>query len=189
MVEDLQAVREDVVARLEAAASNRRSPMHTPVVATTDADARVMVLRHFDRDSWTLRFHTDLRAPKVSRIGSGAPLGVLFYDAPEKIQIRCRGIGRVESETAAAQSAWDASTAFARRCYLGAGPGEQRGEPSSGLPEWAEGIQPNEEDLVSARENFAILLVEIETVDWYRLSHNGHRRALLTSQDGQWLTP
>lgn len=189
MLDNLASVRQDMVARLTQAARDRRSAMHTPVVATKDADARVMVLREFDAANWTLRFHTDRRSPKVGLIGEGAPVGVLFYDPCAKVQIRCRGSGRIEADTARAQEAWETSTAFARRCYLGDPPGEARNQPSSGLPSWVEGMQPEEEALVPARENFAILLVEMRTADWYCLSQKGHRRARL-SPDGQtWLTP
>ena len=189
MLDDLNSVREDINTRLMAAAGNRRLPMHTPVVATADADARIMVIRHFDPDNWVLRFHTDSRSPKAAEIGANAPVGVLFYDAGEKVQIRCRGRGRIETDGPNAQAAWEESTAFARRCYLGAAPGEIRPQPSSGLPEWAEGTQPAEEDLIPARENFAVLLVTVETAEWYCLANSGHRRARLTRENGTWLTP
>ena len=66
MIETLPDVRKDVIARLTAAATDRKSPMHTPVVATADADARIMVLRDFNPDGWVLRFHPDTRSPKAS---------------------------------------------------------------------------------------------------------------------------
>ncbi|HCY02993.1 MAG TPA: flavin-binding protein, partial [Erythrobacter sp.] len=62
--------------------------MHSPVVATADADARVMVLRAFDADSWLLRFHTDVRSPKVAVIETDSRIGVLAYDRQAKIQLR-----------------------------------------------------------------------------------------------------
>jgi len=189
---DLTEALIDTRTRLQNAGTSRRSPMHTPVVATSDADLRVMVLRAFNAERMQLRFHTDARAPKAERIGEGATLGVLFYDKEAGVQIRCRGTGRVESAGAAADAAWAASSAFARRCYLGDAPGTLSPEPSSGLPEWAEGQQPTEEQLAPARANFAVLLVEIDEVDWYRLAHTGHRRALFRREDGwtgQWLTP
>ncbi|NNC52255.1 MAG: flavin-binding protein [Erythrobacter sp.] len=163
--------------------------MHTPVVATADADARIMVLRHFDPDDWTLRFHTDVRSPKASVIGDGAPIGVLFYDSDSKVQIRCRGTGRIEAHTERVQQFWEASDRFARRCYLGAPPGEHRDEPSSGLPAWIEGARPTEEELKPAQQNFGALIVEIDTIDWYFLSSAGHRRALLGRHDAKWVTP
>ena len=189
MFETLDAVRNDIAQRLTRGACDRKSAFHCPVVATADADARVMVLRAFDEDGWTLRFHTDSRAPKVAVIGESAPVGVLFYDKDEKTQIRCRGTARIESGTPLAQEAWEASDAYARRCYLGAPPGEERGEPSSGLPDWVEGQRPTEEQLEPARGNFAVLMVKLDSVDWYHLSSDGHRRAVFEGGEGRWLTP
>ena len=185
----LEAVRNDIARLLGNAARDRHSPMHTPVIATADADARIMVLREFDENSWTLRFHTDARAPKTAVIGDGAPVGALFYDKAEKVQIRCRGKAWIEKDTKMAQRAWEESDAYARRCYLGSPPGEPRDQPSSGLPEWIEGKRPTEEQLAPARENFALLLVEIESADWYHLANDGHRRAVLHKHDGRWITP
>ncbi len=185
----LQDVKADIVRLLSDAASNRNSPMHTPVVATADADARVMVLREFDAENGLLRFHTDARSPKVSVIGNGAPVAVLFYDQAQKVQLRCRGLARIELDSDLARKAWQGSDAFARRCYLGAPPGEERDKPSSGLPSDIEGRRPSEEQLGSVRENFAVLLVTIETMDWYHLSSNGHRRAVFADDEGKWITP
>ena len=77
MYDTLDEVRTDIAARLSAGANDRRSAMHSPVVATADADARVMVLRAFDADSWLLRFHTDARSPKVAVIEADPRIGVL----------------------------------------------------------------------------------------------------------------
>ena len=60
-----RGLKADIIRLLEKAASDRSSPMHTPVVTTADADARIMVLRAFDEENWILRFNTDARAPKV----------------------------------------------------------------------------------------------------------------------------
>ena len=189
MLDTLDSVRKDAEARLAAAARDRRSPMHTPVVATADADVRVMVLRDFAQ--WTLRFHTDSRAPKVAVIARDPQVGVLFYDQPEKVQIRVRGVARVESEGATAQAAWESANNYARRCYLGEGPGSVAAQPSSGLPEAFEGIEPSDAQLAPARANFAVLLVEVRQLDWFYLAHDGHRRAQfdLASGEARWVTP
>ena len=185
----LEAVEDDIVRLLKDAASNRKSPMHTPVVATGDADARIMVLREFDEEARTLRFHTDARAPKTEVIGDGAPVGVLLYDREEKVQLRCRGRARIETDTQIADEAWSASDTYARRCYLGDPPGCPSDEPTSGLPDWVEGERPTEEQLASVRDNFAVLIVELDTVDWYCLASDGHRRAIFEDGRGRWLTP
>ena len=189
MLSTLDAIRNDIAERLADGASNRRSAIHTPVVATADADARVMVLRGFDRGSWTLRFHTDARSPKVAVIESNPRIGVLAYDKQAKLQLRLRGTGRIVTTGPEVESAWSQSDNFARRCYLGSGPGEQSDQPTSGLPPAFEGVEPTAEEVAPARENFALLLVRIEEADWFSLAHTGHRRALFIADKGRWISP
>lgn len=189
MIETLEEVRKDAILRLSQAAADRRSAMHTPVVVTGDADARIMVLRAFDAEQWRLRFHTDSRAPKVAVLSHDPRIAVIAYDREENIQLRMRGRGWIEYGGTAVETAWEASTNFARRCYLGAGPGEPTPRATSGIPPQFEGIEPTADDLASARRNFAILLVDIEEIDWFCLAHSGHRRAILTRDDGRWVTP
>lgn len=197
MFDRLDDVLGDIARRLGRAASDRSCAMHTPVVATADADARVMVLRAFDDANWTLRFHTDARSPKSALIGDGAPVGVLFYDREAKVQVRVRGLGRIETGTPLVEAAWAESNNYARRCYLGDGPGALSDVPTSGLPPWAEGIQPTDEQIMPARENFAILLIELHSLDWFHLAHTGHIRAQFSrpegvagaSWEGRWVAP
>ena len=59
MPDQLETILMEINDRLTDGTANRRSPLHTPVVGTSDGDLRVMVLRHFDHDTMTLRFHTD----------------------------------------------------------------------------------------------------------------------------------
>lgn len=193
MFESFESILEDVARRLSDGAANRKSLMHTPVIATADADARVMVLRAFEPETWALRLHTDARSPKCSILGEGAPAGALFYDQPAKVQIRARGIGRIETDTPLVDAAWAESTNFAKRCYLGEGPGAVSDVPTSGLPNWAEGIQPTDAQVAPAREHFAILMIELQELDWFYLANSGHIRAQFsrTSEawQGRWVAP
>ncbi len=94
------------------------------------------------------------------------------------MQIRMRGVGRVEHMSDAATAKWDESTNFARRCYLVEGaPGSPMARAGSGLPDWAEGIQPTDEQIAPGRANFAVLLITVTDYDWLYLSNDGHRRA------------
>lgn len=151
------------------------------------------MLRAFDQKSAVLRFHTDARSPKVTAIVADARMAALFYDKSAKVQIRARGIGRVETRGPAADSAWTAGTNFARRCYLGEGPGTLAQGPTSGLPAEFEGAEPDDEQLVPARENFALLLIDIKEIDWLYLAHTGHVRAQFMREgdewQGRWVTP
>ncbi|MBW0145132.1 pyridoxamine 5'-phosphate oxidase family protein [Sphingomicrobium sp. B8] len=171
---------------------DRSRAAHTPVVGTADGDQRIMVLRAFDSDAMTLRFHTDSRAPKCAVIEQDPAVHVLIYDRDRKVQLRLAGVGSIETEGQQVDDAWSEATNFARRCYLGSAPGAPSDIPTSGLPDHLEGVAPTDEQLVEARENFALLLVEIETIDWFFLDHHGHRRARIDLRDrGQetWLAP
>ena len=183
--------------RLIRAPRDRKSPLHTPVIVTADVDARVMVLRAFDAAEWTLRLHTDSRAPKAAAIGADPRIAVLFYDKGAKIQIRARGTGAILRDGAEVDAAWQASTRFARRCYLGEGPGALSDTPTSGLPPEFEGAEPDEAQLVPARENFALLKITLTALDWLYLAHTGHVRAQFSRMqeagevrwEGRWVSP
>ncbi len=195
MFDQLEDVRTDCANRLIRAARDRKSPMHAPVIVTSDVDARVMVLRAFDTANWALRLHTDARAPKAQVIAADPRVAVLFYDKGAKIQIRVRGTGAVLTEGSEVDNAWAASTNFARRCYLGEGPGAPANGPTSGLPPEFEGAEPDDAQLVPARANFALLRITITAVDWLYLAHTGHIRAQFTRAadrmewKGRWVAP
>lgn len=194
MFETLKDVEADLNKRLIQAAKDRRSPMHVPAVVTSDVDARGMVLREFDAQNWTLRFHTDTRAPKVAAIDADPRMAVLFYDKEAKIQIRVKGTGTVLRDDPLTQMAWEKGSNFARRCYLGEGPGASSDVPTSGLPAEFDGHEPSDAQLVPARENFAVLLIELMELDWLYLAHTGHARAQFSKGEngvwsGAWVSP
>lgn len=193
MFEALDDIRTDCANRLIRAAQDRKSPMHSPVIVTADVDARVMVLRAFDAARWMLRLHTDTRAPKAQAIAADPRMAVLLYDKGAKIQMRLRGTGRIEAEGPIADAAWAASANFARRCYLGDGPGTASDGPTSGLPPEFEGVEPDDTQIIPARANFAVLLIEIAEIDWLYLAHTGHQRAQFSrvgeEWTGRWVAP
>lgn len=186
MFETLDEVLTDCRNRLIRAPRDRKSPMHTPVIVTGDVDARVMVLRAFDSHSWRLRLHTDARSPKAAVVEADPRIAVLFYDKGAKIQIRARGTAAILREGAEVDAAWAASTNFARRCYLGEGPGAASDAPTSGLPPEFEGVEPDDMQLVPARPNFALLSITLTAFDWLYLAHTGHARAQFTRTDAEW---
>jgi len=194
MFDQLDGVLADLTNRLARAARDRKSPMHTPAVVSGDVDARVMVLRAFDSTAFTLRFHTDTRAPKTAAFAADPRVAVLFYDKGAKIQIRARGTASVLTEAPVTDEAWKNATNFARRCYLGDGPGAASEAPTSGLPAAFEGVEPSDEELVAARPNFAVLTVKLASLDWLYLAHTGHVRAGFDRKadgpwKGRWLSP
>ncbi|OYY70815.1 MAG: hypothetical protein B7Y44_02905 [Sphingomonadales bacterium 28-55-16] len=197
---DLDLSFEEAWRLVEAGTSDRNSPAHMPAVGTVDETGapqlRIMILREAFRDTRTLRFHTDLRSIKASQIHNNSATGVLFYDMSAKLQIRMSGQTRLLSMGDIADTAWNSSTPFARRCYMAeAAPGTAVAEPSSGLPEWIQGKQPDEAQLANYRPNFTTMLVEIQSIEWLYLANAGHRRAhwqwcdVQKTWQGSWLIP
>ncbi|WP_439546258.1 pyridoxamine 5'-phosphate oxidase family protein [Sandarakinorhabdus sp.] len=196
MSEDLPTILADAWRLLVRGGADRRSPLHTPAVASVDADglpqARVMVLRKADAATATLRFHTDARSPKVAEL-DGRPVSVLAYHAGENIQLRIAGTARIGRDDAEVDGIWNQSTTFARRCYMAEqAPGTPLPGPASGLPEWIEGQQPTIDQIAPARPNFAVLWVQVTAIDWLHLANSGHRRAVFRRADGwrgMWVAP
>ncbi|WP_373487095.1 pyridoxamine 5'-phosphate oxidase family protein [Blastomonas sp.] len=198
--DDLEAILADILRRLGRAAQDRKAAMHAPVVGTIAADGspalRVMVLRAFDPAAARLRFHSDARAAKVAQIGDAAPISVLCYDPGAKLQFRLTGTARIEYDSPVADQAWQNATLFARRCYLAdPAPGSLSDAPVSGLTADIAGRVPDDEDEVApGRVNFALLLADINRIEWLFLAHTGHRRALFERYAdgrwyGQWMVP
>ena len=198
--DDLELSFEEAWGLVGVGLTNRHSPAHMPTVGTVDASGtpqlRIMVLRDMSRDARTIRFHTDSRSIKADQLRKNPATSVLIYDHAAKIQIRLSGKTRLISNGDVADTAWSTSTPFARRCYMAeVGPGTPIAKSSSGLPEWIQGKQPEEEQLTDYRSNFAAMLVEIDTVEWLYLANVGHRRArwqwdaAQNSWAGSWLVP
>lgn len=198
--DDLDLSFEEAWGLVGAGITNRNSPAHYPTVGTVDETGtpqlRIMILRDLSRKDRTLRFHTDARSIKVDQLRQNAAASVLIYDPSAKVQIRLSGKAQLSFQDETADAAWSGSTPFARRCYMAeAAPGTALEHPSSGLPEWIQGKQPEEEQLVDYRPNFAALLVKIESIEWLYLANVGHRRARWqfneadNSWQGSWIVP
>lgn len=170
--DDLEGTRLEAWKLLTRGVADRRSPFHTPTIATVGLDGaprmRTVVLRAAEPSARLLRFHTDARSGKVAEIARDPRVGVHVYDARSKIQLRLDGIARVHPWPAQrAQAAWDASRPQSRACYAQAlAPAAVIAAPHEGEARAGEGV-----------ENFNIVEVEVNAIEWLYLFHAGHRRA------------
>lgn len=189
---DLDGVRADIFARLARAVKDRRSALHTPVIATRGIDghikARVVVLRAFDPNLSTLRFHTDTRGKKIAELAADPHIAFAFYDPQARIQIRAEGMATVHHDDAIADAAWASSQRMSRVCY-GVVPA-----PGLSIDGPDEFTLPSDDDAIAAgRAHFCAVLCEIACLEYLFLRHGGHRRARFTRAgndwQGQWLAP
>lgn len=186
----------DAANRLTQGVNSASHPMHTLVVGTADGDIRTMVLREARADLSVLRFHTDLRSAKAKQISADPRMSVLAYDPGARIQLRMKGIGRIEHTSADADAVWEEATLSSRRCYLAEhGPGAELAQAGSALPDSLLHRSPTIEESRAGRANFALLLVEVLVLDWLKLSHAGGVRARFerpcarADWQGTWLAP
>ena len=179
---------------------DRRSPFHTPVLATQSAggpQARVLVLRAADAQARILTFHTDTRSAKLLELAADRRGALTFYDAARKAQIRMNGVVSVHAGDAMSHDRWAAARPSSLRCFLGAQPGGVSAEPTSGLPPQVQGREPDPHELVAAEPHFAVLQFAVQRLEWLHLHTAGQRRALFSWADAsldsrctmQWLNP
>ncbi len=173
--------------RLEQAVGDPTSAFHTPVVATISTDGtpamRTVVLRAVDPATRTVRFHTDLRSAKIAQLRATPRVAMLGYDAQAKLQLRLTGVAHVHADDRVAADAWATSRATSLICY--------RQDPGPGTPL----LDPTLTD--SSRsggyENFATVVVTIETTEVLYLHRTGHHRALFIGNgctaQRTWLAP
>lgn len=197
---DLNLTLEEAWNLLLQGAKDRHSPLHTPAIGTVTAEGipsqRIMVLRDVDRDNHRLRFNTDVRVSKVADISESAPVSILGYHPAAKVQLRLTGIGHIQQHGPIAEQAWNEASLYGKRCYLAdPAPGQAVAVPTSGLDPAMEGQKPTAEQVIPARDNFSVLMVDVEKIEWLYLAHTGHRRASFIWDkeairwDGQWLVP
>ena len=190
--DDLDATLVEAWAMLVRGAKDRRSPFHTPVLATLRADrrpaARTVVLRHADPDGRTLRFHTDRRSPKFAEIAADPRVSMHFYDPAAKVQLCIDGRATGHAEDEVAGIAWRKTRPMSRVCY--------RVEPGPGTGiETPHAVKRNSPgaDGEAGREHFSAVTIAVDGIEWLYLAAQGHRRALFQwSEEGlsaTWLVP
>jgi pyridoxamine 5'-phosphate oxidase len=190
-VDDLDGTLRHAWACLARGVKDRRSPFHTPTIATLGLDGRprmrTVVLRAVDGAAKSFRFHTDIRGLKVAEIAADSRVALHVYDARGKFQLRMEGRAEVLAEGPITDAAWDGSRMMSRACYATQpAPGTQIDAPNGfSLPE-------SEVEIDAGRENFSAVIVSVERVETLYLDHAGHRRAvfdLAADGSGMWLTP
>lgn len=169
--DDLTASLQEAFRLLADAVPNRRSPFHTPTIASLDdaggPSLRTVVLRGFDAEARSLRFHTDRRSDKARGIARDPRVMMHFYDAALHIQLRVAGRAVLHLEDALADAAWEGSRSSSRMCY--AAP-DASGAIVPGPP-----AAPTDSEI--GRPHFAAVIIGFHRLEWLWLAAAGHQRA------------
>jgi hypothetical protein len=190
-----EAIPERAWARLSLAANNPADMLRLMAVATVGPDGkpsnRTLVLRGADQASGLVWFHTDRRSPKMLHIQHRPFLSALGYDGGDQVQIRVDGEATLHQNDSLADCHWEQVSMAVRYAYgLPRGPGEPLPHPdprSHAMHRHQKLGQPER-----GRDNFVVIQVRVEAIDWLQISSAGQSRAVLRA-DGGWkvqpLTP
>jgi pyridoxamine 5'-phosphate oxidase len=178
----------DIWVRLQQGKAESRHAFHCATAATFDAEfgvtLRTVVLRRVDAVVRMLQFHTDCRSPKFSTLKNDPRIGLLFYDAAARLQIRIHATATLHTDDAIADDAWEQSARHSRLCYttpLSPGATLEHIHIHTPAPDG------------DGRGHFAVVRCHVKNIDWLYLNHQGHRRCQLQYADqnivGQWVAP
>lgn len=184
--DDLVACHDELWRRLEHGAADRHSSFHTPALATVDLhgrpQVRTVVLRDADRAAGTLRFHCDRRSEKAVEIAATGSAALQAYDRDAKIQIRVDGTAELHTDDWFAESIWTEAQPMSRAVY-GIVPA-----PGTALPSGGGYTLPTaDEAILAGRENFGVVVIRAERLEFLYLDRRGHRRALWLRSEAGWV--
>ncbi len=156
-------------------------------------NAYTVVLREVLPDERQLIFHTDFRSEKVNEIKGNPNLSVVYYDDTDHIQIILKGEATIYHQDDIARHHWQQSGFKSRRNYL------TQQAPSSPLKEECTGLEylgdrKFDDDDLSGYENFAVVILDINFLEYLQLNKDGNRRARFKIEQlnvwmGEWVTP
>ena len=177
----LENIYNDCWERITAGAKTAKHPFHLVTLSTVNdgfPEVRTVVLRKALVAEKTLNFHTDYRSPKVNQIKENPAVSILLYDFESRIQIRLKAKATIHHLDEVCEEAWGKSRLESRRCYLvEPAPSSTISFPDDGLPKNLTVKDLKEDNVQPGFENFVIIKLKVEEVDWLFLNHNGHRRA------------
>jgi len=159
---------------LTAAVGSARHGLHLLTVANVGADgqpdARTVVLRHVDPLRREIRFHSDIRSPKVQALHTSPRVALHWYDPALRVQVRVAAVAAIHHGDTVATAAWTASQTMSRAMYTTAV------APGDTLDAFPEGPAAPVADDDTGLERFAVISCRFDTVELLSLHAAGHQR-------------
>jgi pyridoxine/pyridoxamine 5'-phosphate oxidase len=186
----LEAFPETLFRRLGTAVREINDPLRTPALATSSGNTphvRTVVLREVNFAQRTLTAFSDSRAGKVAELTQCHSAEWLFYEAAGKFQIRAHGRTRLHRDNDQTRRRWGNVPLANRVNYCTAvAPGTALPSVAAAFPETLRGQTPTPENTAAGEKHFAVLVTEVETLDWLWLRADGHWRAQFHWTNGAW---
>jgi 3-hydroxyisobutyrate dehydrogenase len=183
----------DIWLRLLNGSLRAKESFHLSVIATVNnglPEQRTVVLRKAIPEKKQLWFHTDLRSNKIPQIVENSYVHWLFYDKQTQIQLRVQTLARIHQLDELAATQWQNTHSQSRKCYLTELP------PGSSIEFPGDGLEylGNKTENEWGKSNFAVIVAQVQQIDWLWLNHQGHRRAVINYENGtvkdfSWVVP
>lgn len=183
-IETPDEIRSQIWRELSRATRDRHHAWRTPVIATAREDgsvnARTVVLRNVDKNEGLLQIFTDVRSPKATELMSQPKSVFVFWSDRLGWQLRVSVNVTLLTNGPQVELIWNQvkKTAAASDYLSSLAPGTQLARNTQ---------RTNEEPIETS--HFAILNAQVQEIDWLELAKTGHRRARLTTDTWEWLTP
>jgi pyridoxamine 5'-phosphate oxidase len=161
-------------------------PAHLLQFASVDHNTgpqlRTVVLRSSEPAAHWVRFHTDIRSPKVEEVRRQPRVALLGYDPNLRLQVRMDAIAAVHHKDSLAKQGWERTPPHSRASYASKRvPGEALKQD---VVHHAHAPIHDLED--PAYNNYAVIHCAIEVIDLLELDSDGHRRGTLVRAGGEW---
>jgi hypothetical protein len=180
----LHAIVDDVWQRVAGGLNGRWPPWGLPTLATLGENgprARVLALRASDGQMRTLTFHTDARADKVREITENPSVTVLFWDPEDGIEARFGGTAALHLRDAVAHAAWQGVSPLRRLASRTLGAPGARLATASRFD-----ALPVSGDADAGYDNFAVIEVVVDHLDWLWVGAEDMRRASFAWTGAGW---
>lgn len=162
---------------LTAAVGSARHGLHLLTVATVRTDgqpeARTVVLRHVDPLRREVRFHSDIRSPKLRALRTSPRVALHWYDPALRVQVRVSAVAVIHHGDTVAAVTWNASQPMSRAIYTTAA------APGDALDAFPAGPSAPEADDDTGLGRFAVVSCRFDAVELLSLHAAGHQRVRL----------
>lgn len=157
-------------------------------------NAYTVVLREASIGDKALIFYTDIRSKKVDEIQRNNKLTVIAYNHEERTQLILKGEAEIHHQDKIAKEYWYKDGFKGRRSYLA------QPAPSTPIDKPADGLAYLDTDKfedtdITGYENFAVVKININYLEYAKLNREGNRRAKFVPDAannnwvGNWLIP
>ncbi|MEM8901057.1 MAG: hypothetical protein AAGC85_23305 [Bacteroidota bacterium] len=193
--DDLSQAYHQVWSLLERATADPKSPFRTIILASTGANdvfSRIVILRKVDRSIPMMICHTDARSGKIDQIKGSPKVAILCWDARKQLQLRIQAHAEVHYKDELADREWQRLGENSKKNY------SSQITPGQYVKSFQEGIDAyrlvhgTDIDPRLWKAHFAVISMEVQSLEWLWLSRNGHRRAMYDKEcdwEGKWMVP